>query len=421
MSTLVTNLVCVNCGVSLDASKEAQADVADKQIWMTCPKCGPTDGILDIHYDLDAVRSAWGKRPLAGREPNHWRYSELLPLTPESIPHHWQVGWTPVLDMTRLARQLGLQQLLIKDEGRNPSASFKDRASSVGVAHALQVGAKTIACASTGNAATSLACHAALAGLSARIFVPHTAPEPKLAQLLVYGATLFAVQGTYDQAYQLCSASCAEFSWYNRNCAINPVLVEGKKTGGLEIAEQSSNFGGVPDWVAVSIGDGCTIAGIWKGLTEMHALGIIDRLPRLLGVQAAGVAPFPHALEYDALPDPGNGSTLADSIDVQVPRNWRKAVHALRESEGVVVCVSDEAIIDAIRLAGRHGAFAEPAAAAGLAGIVAALDTKTILPSDRVLAMLTGSGLKDTRSAIRAGGKPIHIEPNLDAVAACLK
>ena len=111
MSTLVTNLICVNCGVSLDASKGVQADVADKQVWMTCPQCGPADGILDFHYDLDAVRSAWGKRPLAGREPNHWRYSELLPLTPESIPHHWQVGWTPVLDMTRLARQLGLQQL----------------------------------------------------------------------------------------------------------------------------------------------------------------------------------------------------------------------------------------------------------------------------------------------------------------------
>lgn len=427
MSTLVTNLVCVNCGLSLDASRGVQTAVAGQQnsmtghVGMTCPTCGPIDGILDFHYDLDAVRSAWKKRPLADREPNHWRYSELLPLTPENIPHHWQVGWTPVLDRTRLARQLGLRQLLLKDEGRNPSASFKDRASSVGVAHALQVGAKTIACASTGNAATSLACHAALAGLPARIFVPHTAPEPKLAQLLVYGATLFAVQGTYDQAYQLCSASCAEFGWYNRNCAINPVLVEGKKTGGLEIAEQSSTFGGVPDWVAVSIGDGCTIAGIWKGLTEMHALGVIDRLPRLLGVQAKSVAPFPYALEHDALPEPGTGSTLADSIDVQVPRNWRKAVRALRESEGMVVCVGDAAIIEAMRLAGSHGAFAEPAAAASLAGVVVALDTNTILPSDRVLAMLTGSGLKDTRSAIRAGGKPIKIEPNLDAVAACLK
>ena len=417
MSSLVTNLDCVNCGTSFEASN----DTACEQVWMTCEPCGPANGILDIHYDLDAVKSAWARAPLEQRLQNHWRYAELLPLDAEQIPWHWQVGWTPVLDVTRLATHLGIRQLLIKDEGRNPSASFKDRASSVGVAHALQVGAETIACASTGNAATSLACHAALAGLPARIFVPHSAPEPKLAQLLLYGATVYAVEGTYDQAYQLCSEACAKFGWYNRNCAMNPVLVEGKKTGGLEIAEQSGDFGGVPDWVAVSIGDGCTIAGIWKGLQEMRAVGIIDRLPRLLGVQAAGVAPFPHALEYGALPLPGAGTTFADSIDVQVPRNWKKAVRALRESDGVVVCVSDEAIIDAMRLAGAHGAFPEPAAAAALAGVVAAMDSSTVGREDRVLAMLTGSGLKDTRSAIRAGGKPISIEPSLDAVADAIR
>ncbi len=161
-----------------------------------------------------------------------------------------------------------MQQILLKDEGRNPTGSFKDRSSSVGVRHALQVGAKTIACASTGNAASSLAGHAALAGLPAYIFVPHTAPEPKVAQLQVFGATVFAVNSSYDDAYDLCTKACQEFGWYNRNCAINPVLVEGKKTAGLEIAEQSADFGGVPDWVAVSVGDGCTIAGIWKGLRQ---------------------------------------------------------------------------------------------------------------------------------------------------------
>ena len=289
------------------------------------------------------------------------------------------------------------------------------------MSHALQVGATTIACASTGNAATSLACHAALAGLPAKIFVPQTAPEPKLAQLLVYGATVFSVEGTYDEAYRLCSHACEEFGWYNRNCAINPVLVEGKKTGGLEIAEQSHSHGGVPNWIAVSIGDGCTIAGIWKGLVEMRSLGVIDRLPRLLGVQAAGVAPIKYALEHDALPPTDEGTTLADSINVAVPRNWRKAVRALRESGGVVVCVSDESIIDAMRRCGQHGAYAEPAAAAALAGVVSAVDDKTIAPQDRVLVMLTGSGLKDTRSAIRAGGKPRRIAPTLEAVAAAIK
>jgi len=388
---------------------------------MTCPECGPDDGILEIQFDLKAVQKAWKKRPLADRPLNHWRYQELLPVEPGGVAAQWPVGWTPVVDAKRLAEQLGIAQVLLKDEGRNPSASFKDRASSVGVAHALQVGAKTIACASTGNAATSLACHAALAGLPAMIFVPQSAPEPKLAQLLVYGATVFSVEGSYDQAYQLCSAACEQFGWYNRNCAINPVLVEGKKTGGLEIAEQSASYGGMPDWVVVSVGDGCTIAGIWKGLVEMHALGLVDRLPRLLGVQAAGVAPIPYALEHNALPPPGDGCTLADSIDVQVPRNWRKAVRALRDSDGVVVCVDDEQIIEAIRLSGRHGVFAEPAAAAAVAGVVSGVDSKLIQPDDRVLAMVTGSGLKDTRSAIRAGGAPHSVEPTLDALASALE
>ncbi|MCH7752850.1 MAG: pyridoxal-phosphate dependent enzyme, partial [Planctomycetes bacterium] len=282
---------------------------------MTCAHCAGEDAILDIHYDLDAVRAAWDRRPLSERPRNQWRYEELLPLAPDAVPHQWQVGWTPIVDAHRMAQQLGVRQMLLKDEGRNPSASFKDRASAVGVAHALQVGAGTIACASTGNAATSLACHAALAGLPVKIFVPHTAPEPKLAQLLVYGASVYSVQGTYDQAYQLCSKACAEFGWYNRNCAINPVLVEGKKTCGLEIAEQSQSLGGVPDWVAVSVGDGCTIAGIWKGLVEMKTLGVIDRLPRLLGVQAATVAPIKQALETGELPAPaatgdGAGPTM---------------------------------------------------------------------------------------------------------------
>ena len=247
--------------------------------------------------------------------------------------HDWPVGYTPIIDSERLARQLGVRQLLFKDEGRNPTASFKDRASSVGVAHALQVGAKTIACASTGNAASSLAGHAALAGLPAMIFVPQTAPEPKVAQLQVFGATVFAVKSSYDAAYDLCSKACQEFGWYNRNCAINPVLVEGKKTAGLEVAEQCRELGVVPDWVAVSVGDGCTIAGIWKGLKQMHELGVIDRLPRLIAAQAAEVAPLEYAMEHDDCRRRASGKTIADSIDVHVPRNWRKAIRAINEAQ----------------------------------------------------------------------------------------
>jgi threonine synthase len=388
---------------------------------MTCPRCKPLDGILDIGYDLDRVRAAWQGRPLATRPRNQWRYAELLPLEPASVKHEWPVGFTPIIDSPRLARHLGIRQILLKDEGRNPTGSFKDRASAVGVSHALQVGASALACASTGNAASSLAGHAALAGLPALIFVPRTAPEPKVAQLQVFGATVFAVNSSYEDAYDLCTDVCREFGWYNRNCAINPVLVEGKKTAGLEIAEQSGELGGVPDWVAVSVGDGCTVAGIWKGLHTMRELGIIERLPRLLGVQAAEVNPIEYALKHGALPAAMSGETIADSIDVHVPRNWHKAVRAIREADGAIVTASDEAIFEAMRQAGRHGVFAEPAAAAALAGVLSAIDSKLIGARDRVLAMITGSGLKDTRSAIRAAGRPIAIEPTINAVEQALE
>jgi threonine synthase len=198
------------------------------------------------------------------------------------------------------------------------------------------------------------------------------------------------------------------------------VLVEGKKTAGLEIAEQSAGFGGVPEWVAVSVGDGCTIAGIWKGLKQMRELGVVDRLPRLLAVQADQVNPLQYAMEHGALPKHTAGKTIADSIDVHVPRNWRKAVRAIEEAHGKLLTASDDAILDAMRLAGRHGMFAEPAAAAALAGVVAAIESKTIGPQERVLVMITGSGLKDTKNAIRAAGRPIAIEPKISAVEQAL-
>ncbi len=416
MANCVTDLTCIHCGATFPGANLKTAEAT----WMVCPRCGPLDGILDVGYDLDRVQAAWKKNPLHDRPRNQWRYEELLPLEPEAIRREWSDGYTPIVDTPRLARQLGIQQIVLKDEGRNPTGSFKDRSSAVGVTHALQVGATTIACASTGNAASSLAGHAAMAGLPAYIFVPQTAPEPKVAQLQVFGATVFAVKSSYDEAYDLCSRACREFGWSNRNCAINPVLVEGKKTAGLEVAEQSASFGGVPDWVAVSVGDGCTIAGIWKGLKQMRELGFIDRLPRLLAVQADEVNPIQYALEHDELPQEPTGKTIADSIDVHVPRNWRKAVHAIRESEGVLVTATDDAILDAMRLTGRHGVFAEPAAAAAMAGVVSATSSKTIGPQDRVLVMITGSGLKDTKNAIRAAGRPIEIEPTVAAVAANL-
>ena len=431
--SLVTELVCVICGTAVDAPASAG----------TCPICGDPFAVLDVRYDMDAVRASMTAEALAERGMNLWRYRELLPVdiadgtfaygrdaratnahdTGDSATDQssgqcpddhattqWPVGFTPIIETNRLATWTKVKRLRLKDDTRNPTASFKDRASSVGVLHALQGGAKTIACASTGNAASSLAGFAAMAGLPAVIFVPERAPEPKVAQLLVFGADVRRVRGSYAQAYDLCSAECERNGWYNRNCAINPYLIEGKKTAGLEIAEQTA--GDLPEWVVVSVGDGCTIAGVAKGLRQMHELGFIDRVPRVLGVQAAGMAPVAAAFETGELPAGFTGSTVADSIDVPVPRNWRKAVREVRAADGAFVRVTDEQIMDAIKAAGAlAGVFAEPAAAAAVAGVKQAAAEGIFDETTDALAVITGSGLKDIASAMRIVGEPTDVEP----------
>ncbi len=398
----VSGLVCVRCGRRYARGLDSP-----------CAACG-SEGVLEIEFDLRRAGRTLTPRALLARPRSAWRYAELLPLGPGRRPTP-DPGWTPIVDAPRLARWAGVRRLLVKDEGRNPTASFKDRASAVGVARALSRRAKVVACASTGNAATSLAGAAASVGLPCVIFVPEFAPEPKLAQLLVFGARVVRVRGSYDETWEMCQRACSRHGWYNRNAAVNPSLVEGKKTGGLEIAEQTGH--GVPDWVAVSVGDGCTIAGIGKGLAEMSSLGFIPRRPRLLGVQASGARPLVDAFSSGQDLVPGPAETLADSICVGHPRNWRKALAAVRTADGAFVAVPDEAILEAQREAGRRaGLFGEPAAAAALAGVKQAVADGLVGRQASVLAVLTGSGLKDVRAALRAGGAPIDLPPDDEAL-----
>lgn len=396
----VQRLSCVSCS----ETAEPPASVG------TCPACGDPFATLEVEYDMGKVAKSLTPEALEARPLSHWRYHELLPIEPDEAAFRWPVGWTPIIETERLAEWTGVARLRIKDEGRNPTGSFKDRASSVGVLHALQAKAQRIACASTGNAASSLAGYAAMANLPATIFVPQAAPEPKVAQLLIYGADVRRVHGTYAQAYDLCTAQCEENGWYNRNCAINPYLVEGKKTCGLEIAEQIA--GREPDWVVVSVGDGCTVAGVAKGLMQMHELGFISRVPKVLGVQAAGMDPVARAFETGELPPDFQGQTLADSIDVPVPRNWRKAVKAVKATRGAFVRVGDEEITEAMKATGRlAGVFAEPAAAASVAGIKRAVADGIIAKHEDALAVITGNGLKDIKTAMEIAGKPTEVEP----------
>lgn len=405
----VQSLKCVFCGTAYPP-----------RTGFTCPRCG-IGGILDVQYDYAAVRKVLNRRTLARRaDQSHWRYRELLPIRGDSTLPALSVGWTPLTPAPALARHLGIGTLYVKDDGRNATGSLKDRASSVGVVKARAQRRGIIACASTGNAASSCAGMAASLGLRSVIFVPKRAPEPKVTQLLIFGATVFRVDGSYEDAFQLCQKSCERWGWYNRNSGINPYLVEGKKTAGLEIAEQLGWE--APDWVAVSVGDGCTLAGIWKGFRELKTLGIIERTPRILGVQAAGAAPITEAFRSGQDLRPIEPNTIADSIAVGVPRNWKKAVLAVRESGGIMVNVADDAILDAIRYTGRlAGIFAEPAAATAVAGLRRAVADGTVGRRASAVALVTGNGLKDVQSAHAAAGRPFDIAPDGGAIEDILR
>jgi threonine synthase len=408
----VLNLKCLICG------KEYPAD----QVAYVCPNHG-NEGILDVQYDYDVI----GRRISQGdllhsTDYTIWRYKPLLPVEPESPVPPLAVGWTPLYRADRLAAGLGLKYLWIKDDGRQPTASFKDRASAIAVVKAQEKAADVITTASTGNAA------AALAGLCASvkqpnvIFVPASAPQAKIAQLLVFGSTVLLVSGTYDDAFELCLLAAGEYGWYNRNTGYNPYMSEGKKTASYEICEQLGWQ--PPDRIFVSVGDGCIIGGLHKGLEDLQALGWIDHMPKLMGVQASGSAYLAQAWanHEDVLAKPPiQAHTVADSISAGLPRDRIKAMAAVRETDGAYLQVSDEEILAAIpALARGVGVFAEPAGAAAYAGLVKAINMGMIESDERVVVLVTGNGLKDITSAMQAvervGTHPYRIQPNLDDV-----
>jgi threonine synthase len=401
----VLGLKCVLCGAEYDVG----------EVLYVCPKHGD-EGILDVVYDYDLIGRRLTRNHLARDQQTRsiWRYADLLPIADSNLAPPLQVGWTPLYRAERLGERLGLKHLWIKDDGREPTASFKDRASAVGVVKALELGRDIITCASTGNAASSLAGLAASVGLTTYIFVPQTAPQAKVAQLLIFGANVIMVKGTYDQAFDLCLEASKEYGWYSRNTAYNPYLSEGKKTAALEICEQLEWE--APDRIFVSVGDGCIIGGLWKGLKDLLALGFIDRMPKLMGVQAEGAAPLVKAWrEGTEEIKPVVLNTLADSISVGVPRDRVKALRAVRQTGGEYVAVSDEEILDAMRVLARGAAvFAEPAGATGFAGLAKLVQEGRIDPEERIVVLVTGNGLKDVASATKATGQPHLIEPTVE-------
>ncbi|MBE2200676.1 MAG: threonine synthase [Anaerolinea sp.] len=411
-------LKCLICG------KEYASD----EVEYVCPDHG-NEGILDVRYDYELIGSRISRESLAQNpDTTVWRYKPLLPVQPDAAVPPLTIGGTPLYKADRLAAELGLKHVWVKDDGRLPTASFKDRASVMAVVKAQEKAQSSIVnrqssivitTASTGNAAAALSGICASVKQPNVIFVPEKAPQAKIAQLLVFGSTVMLVKGTYDDAFELCLQAAAEYGWYNRNTAFNPYMTEGKKTAVYEICEQLGWH--APDAIFVSVGDGCIIGGLHKGLKDLLALGWIDHMPRIYGVQAEG-----SAFMYEAWRDgedvltkaPVSGVTVADSISAGLPRDRIKALAAVTETNGAYIRVSDDEILASIpALARATGVFAEPAGAAAHTGLLKAVELGLVSADDRIVILNTGSGLKDVAGAMKSvemvGTKANRVEPNL--------
>ncbi len=400
----VTKLECINCG------KEYIPE-PDRYL---CEDCGEK-GLLEVKYNYEKIKADWTREMLKNdSRQTIWRYGPLLPVEPKTKRPGLRIGHTPLYKTPELAEELGINNLLVKSDGLNPTGSLKDRASAVAVVKAQEASNSTVACSSTGNAASSLAGNAASfpGEMNSVIFVPERAPGGKLAQLLIYGATVVKVKGSYEETYELSAEAIERWGWYNRNAAINPYMVEGKKTCVLEIAEQL-DFA-MPDWLVFSVGDGCTIAGAWKAIKDLQEIDFIDKQVKLLGVQAEGCDPITESFHTGSPLEVQSEDTIADSIAVGKPRNFRKALRAVKNSGGTMVNVTDGEIQEMMKLLGsKTGIFGEPAGVAGLAGIRRAVQNGVIARGDRVGFVVTGNGLKDIDNAYRATSAPLEVEPDM--------
>ncbi|MCP4415389.1 MAG: pyridoxal-phosphate dependent enzyme [Chloroflexi bacterium] len=417
----VTGLRCVIC------QKAYQPD----EVLYVCPDHG-NEGILDVEYDYEAIRAEIGER-LPDASGGMFAYRPFLPVADDLPAPPLLVGGTPLQAAPNLAQAAGVAELWLKDDGRNPTGSLKDRASAVAIMKAQELGAEIVTTASTGNAAAALAGLAASVGQKTVIFVPASAPKAKIAQLLVYGATVLLVDGSYDDAFDLCLQATAAFGWYCRNTGYNPYMAEGKKTVSFELfaqlAQQRVNVPAMETspitHLFVSVGDGCIISGVHKGAQDLLAMGFLNEMPKIIGVQAAGSAYLHEAWanNEDVLTKPPIAAkTVADSISAGLPRDRIKAITAVKQSKGAFLTVTDEQILAAIpALAQGSGIFAEPAAAATYAGFLQAAQTGLVGSNDRVALLLTGNGLKDVASAMKSVGQAVMIPPRLTAVQEIFK
>jgi threonine synthase len=417
MSETMTNFIGYRCSL-------CRKEYSSTESIYVCPVDG---GNLDVVLDYRTISSKYKTADFSRSDRNSlWRY---LPLLPVNDPHAegttlGVAGWTPLYKPRQIVERYGLSEFWIKDEGRNPTASFKDRASAVVVARALDIKAQVVVTASTGNAGAALAGMSAAIGQKAIIFAPKTAPPAKIAQLLIYGAEVILVDGNYDQAFDLTIEASKEFGWYCRNTGYNAFTAEGKKTAALEIWEtilEEHKFQ-KPPVLFIPVGDGNIISGIHKGFKDLQELGWLPVMPRIFGVQSEGSAAVANAfLAGIETITPVQATTIADSISVDLPRDGVRAVRAARETNGTFILVSDQEILAAIAELGKVGIFAEPAGATAYAGFTKAMADGKVTHDDPVVVLNTGNGLKDIKAAMQAAPTASIIEPTLAALKKYMK
>lgn len=390
-------------------------------------KCTVDGGNLDVILDYDRINKEGKLKEItSSKDTSLWRYLPILPVgDPGFEGTSLRVaGGTPVLTPIKLGDELGIKKLWIKDEGRNPSASFKDRASAIVVARTREIKSEIVVTASTGNAGAALACMAAAVGQPAIIFAPKAAPPAKIAQLLIFGAQVILVDGNYDSAFDLTVEASKEFGWYCRNTGYNPFTLEGKKTAAFEIWEtllvgRKSNK---PITIFVSVGDGNIVSGIHKGFKDLEKLGWLEQMPRIIGVQAEGSAAIFNSFHAGTEKITAvNADTIADSISSDFPHDGVRAVRAATQTGGTYISVTDDQIVKAIATLGKVGLFAEPAGATAYAGLEKAVREGIVGQDDDILVMNTGSGLKDIRTAMQAVTPAPVIEPTLKELKKFLK
>jgi threonine synthase len=399
----VDSLRCRECGRTYDLAPI-----------YTCEWCfGP----LEVAYDYDAITASVSREKIAAGPPTIWRYADLLPVDAPGGNATLPVGWTPLVRADRLAAELGLGELWLKDDTRNPTNSFKDRVVAVALAKAVEFGLKTVACASTGNLANAVAAAAARAGLRSFVFIPSNLEAGKVVTTSVYGGTVVAVDGTYDDVNRVCAELAADRPWGFVNVNVRPFYAEGSKTLAFETAEQLGWE--PPDHVVVPIASGSLLTKIRKGFGELHTVGLLDAEPavRVSGAQAAGCSPV--ATAFAAGTDtitPVKPDTIAKSLAIGNPADGPFAVDAVRESGGSIAAVTDDEVVDGMRLLARtEGIFGETAAGVTIATLARLASDGVVRSDERVVAYVTGHGLKTLDALGPQAGATVTIPPTLEA------